>query len=104
MGGRWNVLAIALYLLLAGAAAWTYFKLFSKHTEDWLLLFIFYNAVCWLAVIAAYYPRRSFANCADLDSARPSERWQPRGRKAGAARHRRAALILRFFRISQPCA
>ena len=31
-------------------------------------------------------PAAEFANCADLDSAPPSERWQPRGRKAGAAR------------------
>ena len=38
-------------------------------------------------------PAAEFANCADLDSAPPSERWQPRGRKAGAARRWRAALI-----------
>ncbi len=38
-------------------------------------------------------PAAEFANCADLDSAPPSERWQPRGRKAGAARRCRAALI-----------
>ena len=44
MGGGWNVLAIALYLLLVagavGAAVWAYFKLFSKHEEDWLLFII----------------------------------------------------------------
>ena len=44
MGGGWNVLAIALYLLLVagavGAAVWAYFKLFSKHEEDWLLFIL----------------------------------------------------------------
>lgn len=44
MGSGWNVLAIALYLLLVagavGAAVWAYFKLFSKHEEDWLLFIL----------------------------------------------------------------
>ena len=47
-----------------------------------------------------------FANCADLDSAPPSERWQPRGRKAGAARRWWAALIyeknLSIFQKTSP--
>lgn len=51
-------------------------------------------------------PAAEFANCADLDSAPPSERWQPRGRKAGAARRWRAALIyektLSIFQKTSP--
>ena len=51
-------------------------------------------------------PAAEFANCADLDSAPPSERWQPRGRKAGAARRWRAALIYEklclFFKKHPP--
>ena len=51
-------------------------------------------------------PAAEFANCADLDSAPPSERWQPRGRKAGAARPWRAALIyektLSIFQKTSP--
>lgn len=51
-------------------------------------------------------PAAEFANCADLDSAPPSERWQPSGRKAGAARRWRAALIyektLSIFQKTSP--
>ena len=51
-------------------------------------------------------PAAEFANCADLDSAPPSERWQPSGRKAGAARRCRAALIyektLSIFQKTSP--
>ena len=51
-------------------------------------------------------PAAEFANCADLDSAPPSERWQPGGRKAGAARRWRAALIyektLSIFQKTSP--
>ena len=51
-------------------------------------------------------PAAEFANCADLDSAPPSERGQPRGRKAGAARRWRAALIcektLSIFQKTSP--
>ena len=57
-------------------------------------------------VIQIQRERRSFANCADLDSAPPSERWQPRERKAGAARRWRAALIyektLSIFQKTSP--
>lgn len=51
-------------------------------------------------------PAAEFASCADLDSAPPSERWQPSGRKAGAARRWRAALIyektLSIFQKTSP--
>ena len=51
-------------------------------------------------------PAAEFANCADLDSAPPSDRWQPSGRKAGAARRWRAALIyektLSIFQKTSP--
>ena len=46
-------------------------------------------------------PAAEFANCADLDSAPPSERWQPSGRKAGARRWRAALIYEKTLSIFQ---
>ncbi len=67
MGGGWNVLAIALYLLLVagvvGAAAWAHFKLFSKRQEDWLLFFICvtFGATLYAMVNPQLLARKFFA-------------------------------------------
>lgn len=67
MGGVWNVLAIALYLLLVaaviGVAAWSYFRLFSRHEEEWLLFVICvtFGVTLYAMVNPSWLQRRFFA-------------------------------------------